>query len=169
MKLEAGVRHFENNNEEYAKIKKTVEDKVHGVLSDRRMVLKLALLSFTESMRKDQNKYSHLIYNNNTSSTASRTQATDYGPASYGKQQQYPSQAYTDMLLEESEKLYNKLSKELVDESISDYDFSTASSLLLPLLPSPVERQSNPTTTTNQTHTHTEEHRFTQSEINDDY
>jgi hypothetical protein len=36
-------------------------------------------------------------------------------------QQQYPSHAYTDMLLEETEKLYNKLAKELGDEIISDY------------------------------------------------
>src|SRR3954463_8748998 len=33
MKLEAGVRQFQNNNEEYAKIKKTVEEKVHSILS----------------------------------------------------------------------------------------------------------------------------------------
>jgi hypothetical protein len=82
----------------------------------------------------------HLIYNNNTSSTP-RTQATDYYTASYtyGQQQQYPSQAYTDMLLEETEKLYNKLAKESVDEIIGDCLFSPASSLL-PLLSQPVER-----------------------------
>jgi hypothetical protein len=37
------------------------------------------------------------------------------------------------MLLEEAEKLYNKLTKELGDEIISDYASSTSSSL--PLLP----------------------------------
>ena len=31
MKLEASVRHFQNNNEEYTKIKKTVEGKVHSI------------------------------------------------------------------------------------------------------------------------------------------
>jgi hypothetical protein len=126
MKIEAGVRHFENNNEEYAKIKKT-EEKVHSILSDRRMVLKLPLLSLTESMRKDPDKFSHLIYNNNTSLTP-RTQATDYDTASYVQQQQYPSQAYTDMLLEEADKLYNKLTEELGDEITSDYASSTSSS-----------------------------------------
>jgi hypothetical protein len=39
MKLEVSVRQFQNNNEEYAKIKKTVEEKVHNILSGRRMVL----------------------------------------------------------------------------------------------------------------------------------
>ena len=97
--------------------------------------VKLTLLSLIESMRKDQDKYSHLIHNNNTSSTPSRTQATGYDTASYGqRQQQYPSQAYTGMLLEEAEKLYNKLAKESVDEIITDYASSTSSSLL-PLLP----------------------------------
>jgi hypothetical protein len=112
----------------------------------------------------------HLIYNNNTSSTP-RTQATDYYTASYtyGQQQQYPSQAYTDMLLEETEKLYNKLAKESVDEIIGDCLFSPASSLL-PLLSQPVERSHNTTKTTaaNQTHMHTEELRHTQSEVDDD-
>ena len=134
MKQEDIVNHFQNNDE-YIKIRKTAEEKVHSVLSDRKMLLKLALLSLTDSMKNDPDKYSHLIHNNNTSSTP-RTQATDYDTASYEQQQQYPSQAYADMLLEEAEKLYNKLAKELVDESISDYDFSTAPSLL-PLSPSP--------------------------------
>jgi hypothetical protein len=89
MKLEAGVRYFENNNEEYVKIRNTVEQKVQSILSDRRMVLKLALLSLIESMRKDPDKYSHLIYNNNNTSSTPRTQARDYYTASYG-QQQYP-------------------------------------------------------------------------------
>jgi len=133
-----------------------------------KMVLKLALLSLTDSMRNDPDKYSHLIYNNNTPSTP-RTQATGYYTASYGQQQQYPSQAYTDLLLEETEKLYNKLAKESVDEIIGDCLFSPASSLL-PLLSQPVERSHNTTKTTaaNQTHMHTEELRHTQSEVDDD-
>jgi len=171
IKQEAIIKHFENNNEEYSKIKKTVQEKVISVLSDRRTVLKLALLSLTESMRKAPDKYSHLIHNNtNTSSTPSRTQATDYDTASYELQQHYPAQAYTDMLLEEAEKLYNKLAKELGDEIISDYASSTSSASLLPLLPQPVEQQSHPTTTNaaNQTHMHAEEHRFSQTRIDND-
>ena len=69
MKLEAVVREFENNNEEYIKIRKTVEEKVHSFLSDAKPLLRIALLSLTESIGKDPAKYSHLIYHN-TSSTA---------------------------------------------------------------------------------------------------
>ena len=142
MKLQGLVKHFENNNEEYTTIRKTAEGKVHSTLSDQKMVLKLALLSLTESMRKDPDKYSHLIHNNNTSSTP-RIQATDYDSASYGQQQQYLSQAYADMLLEQAEKLYNKLAKELGDEIISDYAASTSSSSL-PVLSQSDEKGQQP-------------------------
>jgi hypothetical protein len=73
------------------------------------------------------------------------------------------------MLLEEAEKLYNKLTEELGDEITSDYASSTSSSLL-PVLPSTEEQQSHPaaaTTAANQTHMHTEEHGFSQSETDD--
>src|ERR1044072_94517 len=145
MKIEAGVRRFENNNEEYTKIKQTVKQEVEYILTDRRQVLKLALLSLTDTMKNDPDKYSRLIYHNTPSTANYNSQG--YDTASYGQQQQYPSQAYTDMLLEEAEKLYNKLAKELGDEIISDYASSTSSSLL-PLLPLSEERQSHPTTTT---------------------
>ena len=123
-------------------------------------------------MKNDPGKYNRLIFllmDHNTPSTANYN-SQDYDTSSYGQQQQqYPSQAYTDMLLEEAEKLYNKLAKELGDEIISDYASSTSSASLLPLLPQPVEQQSHPTTTNaaNQTHMHTEEHGFSQSETDD--
>ena len=40
VKQEAIVKHFKNNNEVYPKIRKTVEGKVHSILSDRRMELR---------------------------------------------------------------------------------------------------------------------------------
>ena len=48
MKQEAIVKHFENNNEVYyIKIRKTAEEKVVSILSNSKMLLKLALLSLT--------------------------------------------------------------------------------------------------------------------------
>jgi hypothetical protein len=125
-KLEAAVRYFENNNEEYNKIRNTAEEKVVSILSDKRMLLKLALLSLTESMRKDPSKYSSFIYHNSTSSTADHS-GQYYSADSYG--QQYPSHDYIDMLIQEAEKLYDKLAKELGDEIITDYASSISSSL----------------------------------------
>ena len=46
------------------------------------------------------------------------------------------------MLLEEAEKLYNKLVKELVDEIISDYASNISTSL--PLLPPSNEEEQRP-------------------------
>jgi hypothetical protein len=135
VRLEGLVASFQNNNEEYIKIRKTIEKKVVSILSDKKMLLKLALLSLTESMRKDPGKYGALIYHNRSSITQSEDYSQYYDTASYGQQQQqYPSQDCIDVLLEEAEKLYNKLVKELVDESISDYVCSISSSSL-PMLP----------------------------------
>jgi hypothetical protein len=114
MKQEALVKHFENSNEGYIKIRKTAEEKVISILSDAKPLLRIALLSLIESMRKDPSKYSSLIYHN-TSSTADYS-CHYYSAASYGQQQQHPSQDYIDVLIQEAEKLYNKIAKELGDK-----------------------------------------------------
>ena len=148
VKQEAIVKHFENSNEvHYIKIRNSAEEKVNSILSNSKMLLKLALLSLSESMRKDPDKYSSLIYHNTPSNADYNNQcyAASY---MYGQQQQqqYPSQDYISMLLEEAEKLYTSLIKDWVDESINDYA-SGISSSLLPLLSPSEERQSHPTTT----------------------
>ena len=87
MKLEAAVRHFEINNEGYLKIKQTVKQEVGQTLKDRTQLLELALFSLTESMRKDHDKYSRLIYHNNTPSTADyNNQCYDTASYTYGQQ-----------------------------------------------------------------------------------
>ena len=144
VKQEAIVKHFENSNEAYyIKIRKTVEEKVISILSNSKMLLKLALLSLTESMRKDPDKYSQLIYHNTPPTAASSGYSSNqyYGTASSEQQQQYPSWDCIDMLLEETEKLYNKLAKELLDEVITDYASNTSSSLLPSLPPSDAGQQ----------------------------
>jgi len=101
----------------YIKIRNTVEQKVHSVLSDKKMLLKLALLSLIESIRSNPGKYTSLIYHNNTRSNADCiSQCYDTASYTHGQQEQHPSQDYISMLIEEAEKLYNKLVKELVDE-----------------------------------------------------
>jgi hypothetical protein len=143
VRLEGLVDNFQNNDEGYIKIKNTAEEKVISILSDRKMLLKLALLSLTESMRKDPDKFNAFIFCDNKSSsstTQTRGYSQYYDTVPYERrQQQYPSQDCIDVLLEEAEKLYNKLAKELVDESISDYASNILSSL--PLLQPPDELQ----------------------------
>ena len=98
--LEDLVRRFENNNEEYLKINQTVKDKVSSILSDGKVLLRLALYSLIESIRNEPFKYSSLIYNTDNislpgtthypaSSTAWRTTTTaissqDYFTKHYG-------------------------------------------------------------------------------------
>jgi hypothetical protein len=144
VRLEGIVDSFQNNDEEYIKIRKTVEEKVHSILSDKKMLLKLAILSLSESMRKDPDKYSSLIYNNNISSNADYNNQCYTASYMYGQQQQYPAQAYMDMLIEEAERLYNKLTKELVDEIITDYSSNISSSLPLLQTPSDEKEQQQP-------------------------
>jgi hypothetical protein len=141
--LEGLVQFFEDNNETYLTIRNTVEEKVLGTLSNGKMLLKLALLSLVESIRNNPGKYSSLLYHNVSSSI------TDYSSQYYEsymyKQKQYTSynndgEGSGAMLIEEAEKLYNKLAKELPDEIINDYASSIASSSL-PLLPSSDEEQ----------------------------
>ena len=133
VKQEAIVKHFENNNEEYhIKIRKTVEERVISIISNSNMLLKSAILSLTESMRKDPDRYISLIYHNNTYSDTEYN-SQNYETASYGRQQQHPpSQDYISMLIEESEKLYTSLIKEWVDKITTDYTFSITPSSLLP-------------------------------------
>jgi hypothetical protein len=66
------------------------------------------------------------------------------------------------MLIEEAEKLYNKLAKHQVDEIITDYASSISASSL-PLLPSSDEEQ----TLDNQIEIHKENGSSVQSESND--
>jgi hypothetical protein len=53
VKLDALVNDFQNNNEEYIKMTNAVEEKVLGVLSTAKVLIRYALLSITESMRNN--------------------------------------------------------------------------------------------------------------------
>jgi hypothetical protein len=130
IKQEAIAKHFENSNEGYyIKIRKTVEEIVISILSNSKILLKLALLSLTKSMRKGPDRYISLIHHDNTySDTEYNSQNPKTASYTYGQQQHHPSQDYISMLIEESEKLYTSLIKEWVDKIITDYTFSITSS-----------------------------------------
>jgi hypothetical protein len=119
--LEDLVRRFENNNGEYLKIHQTVKDKVGVTLSDGKGLLRLALYSLIESIRNEPVKYCSLIYYNNMSSTT-----TDSSYMYGGQQQQYISsqdyftEHYSAMLVQETEKLYDNLVKDLTKRIIYD-------------------------------------------------
>jgi hypothetical protein len=62
IRLEALVDDFQNNGE-YIKITRAVGDKVLGVLSNEKVLLRCALLSITESIRNDPERFKS-IFNN---------------------------------------------------------------------------------------------------------
>jgi hypothetical protein len=131
------VKLFKNNDEEYLKIKKTVKEEVSSVLSDGRGLLRLALYSLIESMRRDPEKYGSLIhYAKNSSSTA--WYSDQYFRSHFGYDK-YPHQfnsydlffkALESTLVEDANTLYEQLLKEQTATIISSYDSDWNSSLL---------------------------------------
>jgi hypothetical protein len=177
IRLEAYVYDFQDNNEEYLRIIKAVGDEVLGVLSNVKVRLRYALLSIAESMRNDPERYRSIIYNMSPS-------IIDYGSSTgqdytasymYGQIQpeQYPSPDHVTedivaVILEEAEKLFNKLIKDSINKVITDRTFSKSLSSLPLLQPSDEQQQrrtrSSPTAAVNQTRTCREENTFIQSE-----
>jgi hypothetical protein len=101
--LEALVSRFKSNNEDYLKIKQRVEDKVSSVLSDSKVFLQFAIASVIELLRRNPDKYNNLLVSNISLSTT----PTQEPPPLH-------KEDYKTMILEESDKLYNELIKELV-------------------------------------------------------
>jgi hypothetical protein len=129
------VKRFKNNNEEYLKIKKIVKQHVASILFDSKRLLHLSLSSLMESMRRDPQKYSNLIYYTGSSSVRNIDQySTRYYYHIHG-QQPYSSfdnffEEYNSTLLEDAEKLYNKSVKEWSEQIITRYSIGNISSQL---------------------------------------
>jgi hypothetical protein len=132
------VNDFQNNNEEYVKIIKTVQEKVVSVLSNVKVLLRYALLSITESIRNNPERFRLIFYNMSPSMTdyynINDQDYTDF--YTYGQtqqqSQQYPSSNYNTeaniaMIVEEAEKLYSKVVRDCINNI--DYPFSKLSSL----------------------------------------
>jgi hypothetical protein len=123
-KLESIVTEFKNNNEEYLnKIKQTAEDKVKDILIDSKLLLKFATLSVVESLRSNSELCNFVLYSSTTVGTASTTHGSNYlslmSSGGQHQQQQSFNDTYTALILEESEKLYNKLLTELTNSVIA--------------------------------------------------
>jgi hypothetical protein len=172
MKLEAFVGHFQNYNEEYIKIIKTVGDELLGGLSNVKMFLRYALLSVTESARNNPERFRSIFYNMSSMIDYSSSSGRDYTASfMYGPDQQqksspdYNTEANAAIIIDEAKKLFYKLVKDNINKVITDCTFSKSS---LPALSSPNEEElshvkSSPTTA-NKTYIKREEHTFIQSE-----
>jgi hypothetical protein len=116
------VTQFKNNNEEYLdKIKQAAEDKLKGVLTNGKLLLQFATFSVIESLRSNPELY-HFISYSSSVKTTSNTYGSNYlSLVSSRRQQQQQSfnDSYTALILEEAEKLYNKLMTELANRVIT--------------------------------------------------
>jgi hypothetical protein len=140
-RLEALVTHFKNNNEEYLRIERTVEEKVKNVLADSKVLLHKAIFSIIETLRNGNNiTKDHLIsflakeaievshyrdynYVSSTSTSSSSSSSVEHNLAQHIEDSK-------DTILEEAEKLYDHMTKELTDIIIDNTAFN--------MMPSPV-------------------------------
>jgi len=115
-RLEALVTGFKNNNEEYLKIKQEAEENVTSVLTDGKLLLKFAAFSVIESLRSNPELYNFISYSIPVESS-SRTYGPNYLSLMSGEQHQQQSfnDSYTALILEEAEKIYNKLTTKLTN------------------------------------------------------
>jgi hypothetical protein len=133
-KVQEFVYNYKNNDEEYVKIMQSIENKISDFLSNKKMFLKIAIISVIESMRNNPEKYSALVYHNNdnqNSSSSSSTRSTDHNSNLLNARRQavvlppppydgYIIEHYKDTMLEEAEKLYNVLVDQLVCEVVNE-------------------------------------------------
>jgi hypothetical protein len=124
-KLEALVTEFKNNNEEYLdKIKKAVEEKIKEVLTNGKFLLQFAVASVIESLRSNPKVYNFIMYYN-SNNTATISYGSNYPSFMSGGQQQQQHQEqsfngrYAALILEEAEKIYNKVTKEFTSRVIT--------------------------------------------------
>jgi hypothetical protein len=126
-KAEAIVTQFENNNFEYVKVKRTIEEELRSRLLNRKSLLRLAALCITESIRENPEKYRYLVHREDEPSVEDST--SDFNPFwIYGPPQQLQYQSkirfiedYVAMLTDDGNKLMEKLVKGLGIEIIDGY------------------------------------------------
>lgn len=122
-KIEKFIEYFLCNNDIYLKIKNNVKQEILYTLANPQELLKVALVSLIESSRTEPGKFNALCYNKALATTSSASQSPS--TMNYGSQRDYEldmyegslrfnhyrssDEDYERVLLEKSEKLYNKL------------------------------------------------------------
>jgi DNA-binding CsgD family transcriptional regulator len=116
-RLETIVTGFKNN-EDYLKIKRAAEEKVKDVLTNSKLLLKFTTFSVIESLRSNPELCNFVIYynsNNNTAISYGSNYSSLMLSGQQHQQQQSFNDSYTALILEEAEKLYNKLITKLTN------------------------------------------------------
>jgi chromosome segregation ATPase len=134
-RLEALVARFKNNDEEYLRIERTVEEKVKNVFADRKVLLHKAIFCIIETLRNGNNitkdhlisflakeaiEVSHYKDYNYVSSTSTSSSSSSYAEHNLAQH----IEDSKDTILEEAEKLYEHMTKELTDIIIDNIAFN---------------------------------------------
>lgn len=121
---ESLLSHIENNDEEYFKIQNFIEERVYSALSNRALLLKLAVTSVIQSLKNDPELHISFLQNafsseyNNISSNPNYSNNCD-------------THDYERMLENNVAKLFPMLAQNLIDEIVSKSDFKSSQSSLL--------------------------------------
>jgi hypothetical protein len=121
-RLEAIVTGFKSNNEEYLdKIKQAAYEEVRSILSDGKLLLKIATASVIESLRSNPELYNFISYSSSVRTTSATYGSNSLSLVSSGRQLQQQSfnDSYTALIFEQAENLYNGLTTELTNRVIS--------------------------------------------------
>jgi transposase len=126
LQAESLASHFENNNEGYVNIRNVVEHKVYSTLSNVTLLLKLAVSSVVHSIRNSPEQYISLIQDNFSSARYNTSSHPFYT-------EDYLTQHFETILMNDATKMYSNLAKNLTDEILSTYDIGSSSQSSLPL------------------------------------
>jgi hypothetical protein len=130
--LQEYVESFQKNNDVYLQIKETIKQEIRYILINPRQLLSIALVSLIASFRIDPRKFYALCYNKDiTITTTSSTQAPptidngQYDYMSSMNEQLLPldydnsDESFENMLLDQSERLYNKIIDDITSKTIN--------------------------------------------------
>src|SRR5215208_6438514 len=139
IRLSSLLKQFKNNNEEYIKIRCVAKQIVKSTLSDKRQLLKIALLSLIESMRTDPSKFNFLIHRMPSTVMMSKSTIIDYTGSSsnyhtnlfshYSNQNGY-DETLAEVLVNEAAILYEKMVKDFTNQTITNAAPDSTATLL---------------------------------------
>jgi hypothetical protein len=136
LRSEALVTRFKNNNEEYLRIERTVEEKVKNVLAESKVLLHKAIFSIIETLRNGNNITKDRLISFLAKEAKEVSHYRDYNYASSTSMSSSSSPSYAehnsaqhiedskDTILDEAEKLYNHMTKDLTDIIIDNTAFN---------------------------------------------
>lgn len=136
MGLSSLLEQFKNNNKEYLKIQYVANQTVKSTLSDKRQLLKIAVLSIIEQLHADPMKFDSLIRGTSSSLTMSKSNKIGQSGSNYqdipfycSNQNSY-AETPVEVLVNEVANLYEKMVKELTNETMTKVVMDSSANLL---------------------------------------